>query len=75
MQQFDTYTEAKAYAIQQVKASGLAFGIEKPGADLPEKYRKRLPGHMLKWTVRPLPGKQYRQGFELRCEAVEPGGW
>lgn len=72
--EFDTYEQAKEYAVHQAKAYNLAFGIEKPGADLPEKYRKRLPAFMLKWTVKMIPAKQFRQGFELRCEAVEPPG-
>lgn len=72
--EFDTYEAAKAYAVHQAAAMNTAFGIERPGADLPEKYRRKMPAHMLKWTVKMLPGKAYRQGFELRCEAVEPPG-
>jgi hypothetical protein len=57
--EFPTWKEARAYAEHQADAFGLAFGIEKP-----TKFSK--------WTVKMLPRKENRYGWERMCEAVEP---
>ncbi len=57
--EFQTWQEARAYAEQQANSMRVSFGIEKPTA-----YQK--------WTVKMLPRKENRCGWELRCEAVEP---
>jgi hypothetical protein len=58
---FPTYEDAYDFAQAEGQKSGLAYGIEKPGT-----YEKS-------WRVIGLPDKRNRQGYELRCEAVEPG--
>lgn len=58
--EFQTWHEARAYAEAQARKVGVAYGIEKP-----TRYQK--------WTVKMLPQKQNRYGWELRCEVVEPG--
>jgi hypothetical protein len=57
--EFKTYEEAKAYALEQTYNGPVAYGIEKP-----TDYQS--------WTVKMLPGRRFRCGWELRCEAVEP---
>ena len=54
---FDKYEEARAVAQEQANNMQLSFGIEK------------LNG---KWRVFMLPKPENRQGFELRCEVVDP---
>jgi hypothetical protein len=57
--EFKTWHEARRYAEAQVKEIGVAYGIEKP-----TDYSG--------WTVKMLPRKENRCGWETRCEAVEP---
>lgn len=57
--EFPTWREARAYAEHQARAYQLPFGIEKPTA-----YSQ--------WTVKMLPNKANRYGWERMCEAVEP---
>jgi len=56
---FKTYEEAKKFAVAQVREFRSAHGIEKPTA-----YQG--------WTVKGLPMKKNRFGFESRIEALEP---
>lgn len=58
--EFATYEQAFDHAVEQSNKIGVAHGIEKPTL-----YQK--------WTVKMLPRKENRCGWELRCEAVEPG--
>jgi hypothetical protein len=57
-----TYQAAREEAEKRVKQYGIAHGIEKP-----TPYQG--------WTVKMLPLPQNRSGWELRCEAVEPGSF
>jgi hypothetical protein len=57
--EFQTWHEARRYAEASAKEIGVAFGIEKP-----TPYQG--------WTVKMLPRKENRCGWETRCEAVEP---
>jgi hypothetical protein len=59
MTEFRTWHEARAYAEEKASEYGVAYGIEKP---------TQFAG----WTVKMLPRKENRYGWELRCEAVEP---
>ena len=60
MKEFKTWHEAREYAEARSKEIGVALGIEKP-----------VPPYV-GWTVKMLPRKENRCGWELRCEAVEP---
>jgi len=62
MSEFKTWQEARAYAEEQARKIGVAYGIEKPAA-------------YMGWTVKMLPRRENRCGWELRCEAVEPSDY
>lgn len=55
------YHEARRYAQKRANSLGLSFGIEAAN-----EFGRR--GH----TVKMLPRPDNRQGFELRCEVVDP---
>jgi hypothetical protein len=61
--QFDTWEEARRYAEEQVCTYRVAHGIEKMNGT-----RK---GQVV-FSVKMLPLPKNRQGWELRCEALEP---
>lgn len=56
--EFNTWGEARSYAERRAVELHIAHGIEKP-----------TPYSM--WTVKMLPGKAFRFGWELLCEPVE----
>jgi hypothetical protein len=57
--QFATWKEARDHAEKQVRALGIAHGIE----------QNKLFKH---WNVIMLPRPENRSGHELRCEVLEP---
>lgn len=57
--EFKTWREARDYAEKQARELGQPHGIEKP---------TQFQG----WTVKMVPRREYRAGWELRCEIVEP---
>lgn len=62
--EFATWREARDHAEAAVLATGIAHGIEKP-TGLPKGLGQA-------WTVKMLPRRETRFGWELRCEAIEP---
>jgi hypothetical protein len=66
MSTFKDWHEAHAYAEAQVRTIGIAHGIEK----MPDHF-SRTKGAVV-FSVKMLPLKKNRQGWELRCEAIEP---
>ncbi len=66
MSLFKEYREARAYAEKMVRETGIAHGIEK----MPNHYKGANAVH---FSVKMLPLKKHRCGWELWCEAVEPG--
>ncbi len=55
------YHEARRYAQERANSLGLPFGIEAAN-----EYGRK--GH----TVKLLPRPENRQGWEMRCEVVDP---
>ena len=60
MTTFKTWEEARRTAETQANKYGIAYGITAPTA-----FEKG-------WGILMLPKPENRQGFELRCEVVEP---
>ncbi len=58
---FATYKDARAYAIAQTRSLRMAHGIERV-----HDYTRDG-----EWHVMGLPRPENRQGYELRCEAIE----
>lgn len=61
---FVNYSEARAFAEQQVCALRIAHGIEK----MSDPFRGK---NAICYSVKMLPRPENRSGWELRCETVE----
>ncbi len=65
-QEFDTWYEARAAAQVWANELGMSVGIEKP------VILKGMARPYQGWTIKILPRKANRYGWETRCEVVDP---